>query len=95
MHKLTNLWKFWLNWSSKLQENNDRKNTIVAQICVLSDAWKRLHQAWSLLIFELEITFFSKTTLLQMEPFLTIFVYYQQLFIISYQVSFYANKYFE
>ena len=27
-----------LNWSWKLQENNERKNTLVTQICVLSDA---------------------------------------------------------
>ena len=26
MHKIKNLWKFWgLNWSSNLQENNERK----------------------------------------------------------------------
>ena len=25
MHKITNLWKFELNWSSKLQDNNERK----------------------------------------------------------------------
>ena len=28
-HKITSLWKFWLNWSSKLRENDERKNTIV------------------------------------------------------------------
>ena len=45
---ITNLWTFWLNCSSKLQE---KKNIIVAQICVLSHYThnKRL-QAWSLLI---------------------------------------------
>ena len=38
LHKITNLWKVELNyWSSKLQESNDRKNTLVAQINVLSD----------------------------------------------------------
>ena len=37
-HTTTNLYKFWLNWSSKLQGNNERKNTLV-QICVLSDAF--------------------------------------------------------
>ena len=41
MHKLTNLWKFELNWSSKLQDNNERKNTLVTQSFVLSDAWFR------------------------------------------------------
>ena len=55
MHNTTKLWQFGLKWSSKLQENNDRKNTLVAQliICVLSDAYE-----WE---FEWEITSFSKT----------------------------------
>ena len=35
MHKITILWKVLLDFSSKLQENNE---TRVAQICVLSDA---------------------------------------------------------
>ena len=26
MHKLTNLWKFELNWSKQLRDNNERKN---------------------------------------------------------------------
>ena len=26
MHIMTNLWKFWLNWSSKLWENNEQEN---------------------------------------------------------------------
>ena len=34
-----NLWKFELNWSSKLQGKNGRKNAIDTQSCVLSDAW--------------------------------------------------------
>ena len=33
MHKITNI------WSSKLQDNNGRKNTLVTQSCVHSDAW--------------------------------------------------------
>ena len=32
MHKITNLWKFELNWSSKLRENDGRKNTLVTQV---------------------------------------------------------------
>ena len=35
MHKIINMWKFWLNWSSKLQENKRSKDTLVAQYCVL------------------------------------------------------------
>lgn len=37
-HKIINLWTFGLNLSSKLQINNERTNTLVAQSCVLSDA---------------------------------------------------------
>ena len=37
MQKITNLWKFELNCSSKLWDNNKRKNTLVTWSCVLSD----------------------------------------------------------
>ena len=72
MHKITNLWTFELNWSSKLRENDERKNTLVGRICVLSDRNKRL-LARSRLLFQWEITSFSKLLLLQREPFLTMF----------------------
>ena len=32
MHKITNLWKFELNWSLKLRDNNERKNTLVMKM---------------------------------------------------------------
>ena len=39
-HKITNLWKFKLNWLSKLRDNNERrKKTLVTWSCALSDAW--------------------------------------------------------
>ena len=38
IHKITNLWKFELGWSSKLRDNNGRKDTLVTQTCLLSDA---------------------------------------------------------
>ena len=31
MHKITNLWTFELNWPSKLQDNYERKNTLVTR----------------------------------------------------------------
>ena len=31
--KITNLWKFEHNWSSKLQDKNERKNTLVTKLC--------------------------------------------------------------
>ena len=44
MHKITHQWKCELNWSSKLQENNERKNALVAQICLLSDAYQTIER---------------------------------------------------
>ncbi len=85
MHKITNLWKFELNWSSELRNNNGTKNTLVTRSCVLSDAWFRdltrevrdltreVEVSRSIQILYWEITSFSKTTLLQREPFLTMF----------------------
>ena len=36
-HKITSLWKFGLNRSSKLRENDERNNTLVRRFCVLLD----------------------------------------------------------
>ena len=65
-HKITSLWKFELNRSSKLRENDERKNILGGQSCVLSHRNKRNKRllARSLLLFKWEITSFSKTTLL-------------------------------
>ena len=71
IHKLTNLWKFELNWSSKFGENGKRKNTLVGQMCVLSDRNKRLiARSLNILVGSY---LFSKTTLLQRESFPTMF----------------------
>ena len=40
MHKITSLWQFGLNRSSKLWENDERKNTLIGRICVLSKGIK-------------------------------------------------------
>ena len=58
-----------VNWSSKLRDNDERKNTLVGRICVLLDENKILI-ARSLLLFKWEITSFSKTMLLQRECFI-------------------------
>ena len=42
VHKITSLWKFGLNRSSKLRENDERKNTLVRRICVPSNRNKIL-----------------------------------------------------
>ena len=76
MHKIKNLWKFELNRSSNLRDNNERKNTLVTQTCVRLDGWFRDHKFW---IWGLEIKiirgnyFFLETMALQREPFLTMF----------------------
>ena len=41
MHKITNLWKFELNRSSNLLDNNERKITLVTRNCVRLDGWFR------------------------------------------------------
>ena len=69
-HKITNLWKFELNWSSELRENDERKNTLVGQICVLSERNKRL-EVFCYLSEKLPLL--KKSMLLHREPFLTIF----------------------
>ena len=78
MHKITNLWKFYLNRSSKLRDNNERKITLVTRSCVRLDGWFRdligsssksevsKSNSW-------KITSFAKTMALQREPFLTMF----------------------
>ena len=77
MHKITNLWTFELNRSSKLRDNNERKKiNLVTRSCVLSDAWFRDLKILNLMSrnkIREKITCFSKTTLLQREPFLTMF----------------------
>ena len=41
MNEITNLWKFRLNWSSKLQESSGRKTPLLHKF-VFSDAWEKL-----------------------------------------------------
>ena len=76
MHKITNLWKFELNWSSKLRDMNEIKKTPLSHEVVCfhmldfetsnSKLEVSKSKSW-------KITFFLKTTSLQREPFLTIF----------------------
>ena len=79
MHKITNLWKFKLNRSTKLRDNNERKNTLIAP-------WSPEVACFQMLDFETsnsksevsksnpwKIISFSKTTSLQRELFPTMF----------------------
>ena len=71
-------WKHGLNWSLKLQENNERKNTLVAQLCVLSGSWGCFRpevflrfKYWVVTSFKYWVaTSFSKTKLFQRGSFL-------------------------
>ena len=76
MHKITNLWKFELNRSSKLRDNNKRKKSPLSHgvVCFqmldfeTSNSKSEVSKSNSW-----EITSFSKTMALQREPFLTMF----------------------
>ena len=92
MHKITNLWKFWLHRSSKLRENNGRKNTLVAQSCVLSDAWKgfRSEEFFRFKYFSKKLPLSQTLRYSRWSRFLTI-TYTINLSFARYQVSFYAR----
>ena len=71
MHKIINLWKFDLNRSSRLQDNNERKNTLVAPwsyevLCFQMLDFKTSNPKSEVLKSNSwKITSFSKTTSLQ------------------------------
>ena len=76
MHKPTNMWKFELDWSSELRDNNERKKTplshkvVCFQMLDFETSNSKLgvskSNSW-------KITSFPKTSSLQREPFLTMF----------------------
>ena len=80
VHKITSLWKFELNRSSKLRDNNEKeKNTIVASwsqevVCFQMLDFKTSNSKTKVSKSKLwKITSFSKTKSLQRELFLTMF----------------------
>ena len=97
MHKITNLWKFELDWSSELQDNYERKNTHVTWSCVLSDAWfwdlKFLTQC--LKIKFVENNFFLEKYSTSEGVISHNVLCYQPFPITRFQVKFYANNCFE
>ena len=78
-HKITNLWTFELSWSSELREINERKKhpchtKLWTFRCLISGPQNLIQRSWSQIqILTWKITSFSKTMLLQREPFLTMF----------------------
>ena len=87
--------KYELNRSSELQDNNERKNTLVTQSCVLPDAWFRdlNFLIWGLKIKLLENYFFLKNYATAEGAVSHNVLGYQPLPITRYQVSFYASSY--
>ena len=75
IHKITNLRKFELNWSSKLRDNNERrKHPSHTKLCAFKCLISRPNSKSEVLKSNLwNITSFSKTRLFQTEPFLTMF----------------------
>ena len=84
------MWTFELNWSSKLRDNYERKNTLDTRSCVLSEAW-----FWGLKIKFVENYFFLESYVTSEGALYQNVLYYQPLPITRYQVRFSANNYFE
>ena len=101
MHTITNLWKFELNWSSKLRDNNERKNTLVTQSSVRLDGWFRdlksevSPQIWGLEIKFVENYFFLENYVTSEGAVYHNVLYNQSLPITRHQVRLYADNYFE
>ena len=80
------------NWSSKLQENNQRKNAPVAQMSVFFMPEEGVRPE---VFLRLKLPLSQRLCYFRESNFSQCFLYYQQLYVARYQVSFYANKQFE
>ena len=85
MHKITNLWKFELNRSSKFGDTERKKHPFHTELC-FSDAWFRDLKSDEN-YFSLEVTSEGAVS--------NNVLYYQPLPITRFQVRFCANNYFE
>ena len=98
MHKITNLWKFELYWSSKLRDYNEqKKNTLSHEVVCFqmitsetsnSKSEVSKSNSW-------KMTSFSKTIILQRKLFLTMFYTINSSPLLVTNYIFYANNYFE
>ena len=88
MHKVSSLWKFAVNWSLKLRENDERKHTLVEWICVPSDRNKRLLDSWKSFNILVRNYLFLKIYAISEGAVSHDVLYYQQLSNDSYQVGF-------
>ena len=90
MHQLTNLYKFGLNWSSKLQENNGRKHPCCTN-CVCFQMLNPRLQLQSV-IMRMRNNLFLKNYVSSEWAYSHNVVYYQQLSITRYQLNFCSNS---
>ena len=94
MHKISDLWKFELNRSSKLRDNNERKNTLVTWSYVRLDGW-----FWEILNLRSQNQIHGKSLLSRKlchfrgSRFSQCFINRQPLPITCHQVRFYAKNY--
>ena len=92
MHKITNLWKFELKRSSKLRDNNERKNILVTWSCVFRCLISRPRNSKSEVLKFVENYFCLKTYSTSEGAASHNVLYYQPLPITCYQVRFCANN---
>ena len=69
----TKIRKCWLNWSSKLHKNNERRNTIVALKYIKYYLYNIVRNSshWSTVVFEKEGISHSNTKRIQLKPVIT------------------------
>ena len=96
MQKITNLWNFELNRSTKLRDNNERRKNLVTRSWVRLDGWFRdlKFYIWGLEIKFVENYFFLENYGTSEEAVCNVLCY-QPLLITRHKVRFYANNNFE
>ena len=96
MHKITNLWKFELNWSLKLRDNYERKKPLSHEVVCFQmldfETSNLILRSWNQIRGKLLL---SRKVLHSEGAVSHNVLYYQQHPITRYQVRFYANNYFE
>ena len=97
MHKITNLWKFELNWSSKLRDNNGRKKhpchkKLCAFRCLISRPQNLILRSRNQIRGKLLLSRYCFTSEGAVSHKV---LFYQQLSITHNQVRFFAAKHFE
>ena len=87
VHKITNPWKFELNWSSKLRDNNERKKKTLSHQLVCFQMLDFGTSIWGLEIKLVENYFFLENYVTSEGAVYHRVLYYQPLPITRYQVT--------